>query len=97
MAAAIRDYEAGGLALLGLPVSLEKTGGEPTATEAARLEQLIRQHYPEVRRLDAELLRRAAALLGLKASPGVAYREEVTDILAQTTTAPATGPESTDA
>jgi hypothetical protein len=104
MAAAIRDYEAGGLALLGLPVSLERTGGEPTATEAARLERLIRQHYPEVRRLDAELLRRAAALLGLEASPGVAYREEVDQILSSaqtqtittTPTAPATGPEMTD-
>lgn len=99
MAQAIREYEASGLQLLGLPVSLERTGGEPTAQEEARRRELVAALLPEVRRLDSEVLRRAAALLGRDVRPGVAYLDEVGDLLAPASatspsSAPATGQET---
>ena len=59
---AIRDYELTAMSGLGLPVGFEKTGGEPLAYEQAALNSLIAKTYPELRRLDSEVLRRVAAM-----------------------------------
>ncbi len=58
---AIRTYELGLLAALGLPVDYEATGGEPTATEAAALAELVASTYADCRGHDALVLRRVAA------------------------------------
>ena len=59
---AIRTYETSAMAALGLPVSHEATGGEPTEQERIALERVIEGTYAECRRSSAEVLRRAAAL-----------------------------------
>jgi hypothetical protein len=105
VAQAVREYEADAVSALGLPVSLERTGGEPTEAEARALRGLQVRLYPELRWLDSEILRRAAAMLdpsGARLSHGVrpvAYHHEVEELLrlrqtATTPAAPATAPES---
>ena len=87
---AIRDYELTAMSGLGLPVGFEKTGGEPLAYEQAALNSLIAKTYPELRRLDSEVLRRVAAmsnradLVGVELNEqpyGVLFRGEVSDAL----------------
>ena len=87
---AIRDYELNAMAGLGLPIGFEKTGGEPLAYEQRALDALIAQTFPELRRLDSEILRRVAALsnrtdlveVELSEEPyGCLFRDEVTEAL----------------
>lgn len=87
---AIRDYELTAMSGLGLPVGFEKTGGEPLAYEQQALNSLIAKTYPELRRLDSEVLRRVAAmsnradLVGVELNEdpyGVLFRGEVSDAL----------------
>jgi hypothetical protein len=102
VAQAIREYEADAISALGLPVSLERTGGEPTEAEARALRALQVRIYPELRWLDGEILRRASALLdpaAARLSHGarpVAYHHEVTELLRLATAAPATAQETPD-
>jgi hypothetical protein len=93
---AAREYEAGVLQMLGLPTSMEQTGGAPTDLEAERLEYMVRQQYPMARRVAVEVLRRGAAILrsmseagdGPPGQPpseqgyGVLFGEEVAQALA---------------
>lgn len=58
---AIRTYELSAMSAMGLPVSYEQTGGEPTEQERLALEQLQESTYAECRRFGAEVLLRAAA------------------------------------
>lgn len=86
---AVRAYELGLLESTGLPVNYERTGGEPTATEAAALAEIIAATYPDCRMHDGLVLRRLAAisnraseLLGTpfdlpERSLSVLYREEI--------------------
>jgi hypothetical protein len=101
MAQAAREYEAGAVSALGVPVSLERTGGEPTATEAAALRALQERIYPELRQLDSEVLRRAASMLagmgveGLSEAPRpIAYHHDLPALLeaARAAAAPAPSP-----
>jgi len=87
---AIRDYELTAMAGLGLPVGFERTGGEPLAYEQQAIDSLIAKTYPELRRLDSEVLRRVAAmsnradLVGVELNEdpyGVLFRAEVSDAL----------------
>jgi hypothetical protein len=59
---AIREYEQGAGEVMGLAVSLEQTGGEPTETERRAVEELISMQHAECRRFDSEILRRCAAV-----------------------------------
>ena len=93
---AAREYVSGILQALGLPTSLEQTGGAPTDLEAERLEHMVRQQYPMARRVAVEVLRRGAAILrsmseagdGPPGQPpaeqgyGVLFGEEVAQALA---------------
>ncbi len=89
---AIRDWEMTAMSSLGLPVGYERTGGEPLEHERQALASGIAAFYPDARRLDSEILRRAAAMAnrtpdlpsGLSETPyGVLYREEVGEALAE--------------
>jgi hypothetical protein len=69
-------------------VAYEATGGEPTEQERIALAELLATTYPECRRLDSEILRRAAAMSNRAAGTsyserpyGVLYREEVTEAI----------------
>jgi hypothetical protein len=80
----------------GLSVNPERTGGEPTATEAAALAEAIAATYGECRAHDGLVLRRLAAtcnrareLMKLDGQPvfpeaalAVMYREEIAAALA---------------
>ena len=87
--AAVRDYEAALLSQLGLPTSMESTGGAPAELEHEQLERAIEGTYSGCRRLDGEILRRAAAIASAQpgATPipegpyGVLYGDEVEDAL----------------
>lgn len=88
----IRQYELGAMSALGLPVDYESTGGDPTDQERQALETLIAQTYPACRRLDSEILRRAAAIARAVGAGtyseepyGILYRGEVAEALADTT------------
>ncbi|MCP4735259.1 MAG: hypothetical protein GY873_13825 [Bosea sp.] len=59
---AIRTYELTALSALGVPVDFEQTGGEPTEREAEALRELEAGTFPDCRRHDALVLRRAAAV-----------------------------------
>lgn len=67
---AVRDYEAAAMQLLGVPTSMEQTGGAPTDLEQERLEHAIERQYPRCRRAVLEVLRRAAAIAS--SQPGAA-------------------------
>ena len=96
--AAVRDYEAALLSQLGVPTSMESTGGAPAELEHEQLERAIEGTYAECRRLDGEILRRAAAIAsaqpGATAIPegpyGVLYGDEVEDALEAATPEPKT-------
>lgn len=60
---AVRSYENDGLSFLGLRVDMQSTGGEPTEQERRALEEAIAETYAECRRVDSEVLRRAAAIV----------------------------------
>lgn len=84
-----RAYEMSAMSALGLPAAPESTGGEPTETEARALKEQISRRYAKCRRLDSQILGRAAALLnrmGLgpfdESATGCIYREEVEAALA---------------
>jgi len=86
----IRTHEMGLVETMGLPVDYERTGGEPTATEAAALLETIQATYPECRRRDSEVLRRTAATVNRASGSAyseapyqIAYREEVAEALGQ--------------
>lgn len=59
---AVRDYEAAAMQTLGLPTSMEQTGGAPSDLEEERLEKAIEREYPRCRWAVLEVLRRAAAI-----------------------------------
>jgi len=59
----LRGYELTPLSAMGLPVDYERTGGEPTESEHRALQELIAATYPESRRSDGEIYRRAAATM----------------------------------
>lgn len=88
---AIRDWELTAMSSLGLPVGFESTGGEPLEHERRALDALVARTYPDARRLDSEILRRAAALVNrhdlapatVSETPyGCLYRDEVAEALA---------------
>ena len=90
---AIRTYEVSALSAQGLPLSMESVGGAPTQDEREAMAEVVRTTYPECRRFDAEILRRAAAMrwalgdAGLlpaatyPADYGLLYGEEVEEAL----------------
>ena len=59
---AIRTYELGLVAALGLPVDFERTGGEPTETERKAMGELIASTFAECRGHDGLVLWRTAAV-----------------------------------
>jgi hypothetical protein len=59
---AVRDYEAAAMQLLGIPTSMEQTGGAPTDLEQERLDRAVEAGYPRCRWAVVEVLRRAAAI-----------------------------------
>ncbi|RME29390.1 MAG: hypothetical protein D6798_00160 [Deltaproteobacteria bacterium] len=93
----LRQNEQMMMAAFGLPVSMESTGGEPTAREAEALREVIASTYPDCRAHDSLVLRRVAAIVNQasKKTPGmtpldlperawpVLYREEVEQALAE--------------
>ena len=99
---AIRDWELTAMASLGLPVGFESSGGEPLEHERRALEALVARTYPDARRLDSEILRRAAAMsnrfdlapVKLPETPyGCLYRDEIAQALeAAAPPAPAAAP-----
>lgn len=89
---ALRAYEASAMSAIGLPISLESTGGEPTEQERIARDILIASTYSENRRVDGAVLQRCAAMLnGLDLGEGVPdfsetpygvlYREEVAEAI----------------
>lgn len=94
VANALQVYEGRILTALGRAVDAERSGGEPLAQEAAALEAVVAQTYPECRGHDALVLRRVAAVHNramvragqpdpeLPEAPlSVLYREEITEAL----------------
>lgn len=59
---AIRLYESSALSMLGIPISLENTGGDPTDIERQAMAEEIASTYAECRRADGEVIARSAML-----------------------------------
>lgn len=59
---ALRNYEIGLLSATGLPGAWEQTGGEPAATDAAALLEMIQGTFAACRDQDVLVLRRLAAV-----------------------------------
>lgn len=86
---AVRDYEASAMQTLGLPTSMEQTGGAPSDLEEKRMEKAIAREYPRCRQAVLEVLRRAAAIATAQGDRvitedgyGALFGDEIEDALA---------------
>lgn len=93
----LRAYHLGLVEMMGLPVDHERTGGEPTATEAAALAEAVAATYDDCRGHDSLVLRRIAAVCNRASeqTEGMApmniperalaclYREEIAEALGE--------------
>ncbi len=74
--ASIREYEAALMQHLGVPTSMEQTGGAPTDLEHEQLQEAIAATYGECRRHDGEVLRRGAAIANSHGEKGKSAHSE---------------------